>query len=85
MHEWNSHILGWNIYDEKKKKQIYDKETCHQLNVFLFFQDRKFFEEVVKPFICNKINKTFIDLCLIGDENIREFASLHRLSKLNAF
>ncbi len=85
MYVWNSHILSWNTYDYKKKKQIYDKESCHELNVFLHFQDKKFFEEVVKPFINNKINKTFVDLYLIGDENIREFASLHRLSKLNAF
>lgn len=40
---------------------------CHELNIFLKLQDTEFFQNVVKPFISNKVEKTFVDLCLLED------------------
>lgn len=39
--EW---ITGWRNYSAEKKLEVYDKETCHELNFFLYRNDPKFFE-----------------------------------------
>lgn len=45
----------------------YDKYACHELNLFIYFKDPKFFKTVVKPFIKNKIEKTFVDFFLLHE------------------
>jgi hypothetical protein len=85
LYDWNSSLLNWHTYTEEKKREIYDKECCHELNAFLKFKDRPFFEEVVAKFIKNKISKTFVDLCLLGEASIVEYANISKLIKLNSF
>lgn len=77
--------MNWHSFTEEKKREVYDKECCHELNAFLKFKDRPFFDEVVAKFIKNKISKTFVDLCLLGDASIVEYASISKLIKLNSF
>ena len=50
---------------EEEKLQIYDEKVCHELNCYIKFHDPSFFDKVVYPFVSNKLNKTFVDLCLI--------------------
>ena len=40
---------------------------------------------MVRPFLSNRIRKTFLDLYLVDDKGVREYASTHRLEKLNYF
>ncbi len=62
-------LKGWeaNTLDEKHKK--YDKYSCHELNLFIFCKDPAYFEEYVKPFLKNKIEKTFVDFFLLKMED----------------
>ena len=67
LYPWSSHLLSWNSYSFEKKNEIYDKECCHELNTFIKFKDPDYFSKVVEPFISNKLNKTFVDLALLGN------------------
>ncbi len=69
-------MLKWHSYSLEKKKSVYDIECCHELNTFLKFNDPPFFTEVVLPFIQNKINKTVVDLLLMGGDCIMKYKSL---------
>ena len=57
----------WNSLANEEKLRKYDKFASHELNLFVFFKDRKFFEGVVLPFLLNKIEKSLIDYFLIHD------------------
>ena len=39
----------------------------------------------MRPFLSNRIRKTFLDLYLVDDKGVMEYASPHRLEKLNDF
>jgi hypothetical protein len=65
-----SWVSQWLSYSETKKLQIYDKEICHELNVFIKRNDPEFFKKVVQPFIKSKINKAFVDLYLLNDQAV---------------
>src|SRR5690606_38092457 len=47
-------ILKWPTYDDKKKRELYSQNACHELNVFLYYKDRKFFDTVIDPYLKNK-------------------------------
>ncbi len=36
--------------------------------VFIYHKDKKFFEQVILPYLRNKKDKTFLDHSLIGDD-----------------
>lgn len=76
LYEWSSHLLNWNSYSEEKKREIYDKECCHELNTYIKFKDPKFFNLVVSEFIRNKIQKTVVDVCLLNDPSYITYTSL---------
>ena len=59
-------FLGWSRLDQKKKLKQYSQNTCHELNYFLFKRDRPFYDEVVKPYIQSKMEKSFIDWYLLS-------------------
>ena len=59
-------ILEWPKLSEKEKREKYSKYACHELNFFLYKKDPEFFKRVVKPYIENKFEKTFLDEFLIG-------------------
>jgi hypothetical protein len=68
---------------EKLKK--FDEFVCDEMNIFLYFKDRAFFETYVKNYIRNKIEKTFVDFFLLEDEaSLVEFSLPQNLLKLNA-
>ena len=54
--------------------------------MFIQRQDKEFFEYVVRPFIQNKIIKTFVDWCLLEDfKNCAVWADAHKIERLNEF
>ena len=70
-------VVNWAFFDKEKKLKLYDEFACHEVNLFLRFRDKKFFEEVVAPFISNKIEKTFIDHFLLNNnEKMKEFSTI---------
>ena len=85
LYPWSSHLLNWHSYSFDKKNEIYDKECCHELNTFIKFKDPGYFSKVVEPFISNKLNKTFVDLALLGDIEALHYCSVEKFQQLNAF
>ena len=75
-------ILDWpQMSDEQKRKQ-YAAYACHELSFFLFHKDRKFFESVIRPYLRNKKEKTFLDHWLLND-SITAYRSAWSHAQLN--
>lgn len=78
-------LLKWNTFEEEEKNKKYSKFCCHEVNLFLYFKDPTYFTEVVRPFIVNKMEKSFIDHWLLGDyAQILEFGKVENLDQLNS-
>jgi hypothetical protein len=54
-------LKRWHRLDFDEKHKLFDKNQCDELNLFLFFKDRAYFETYVKSYIENKIEKSFMD------------------------
>ena len=39
--------------------------ACHELNLFIKFRDPEFFEAIVRPYLFNKMEKSFMDYFLL--------------------
>ena len=59
-------ILRWPDMDDAEKADKYAEFACHELNFFLFHKDRPFFDRVIRPYLQNKKDKTFMDHWLLG-------------------
>ncbi|HVL12972.1 MAG TPA: hypothetical protein VM529_10430, partial [Gemmata sp.] len=64
-------VLTWPKMKVEEKRTLYSKYACHELNYFLSRKDPQFFAEVVKPYLKNKKDKTFLDHYLLGDDVTR--------------
>jgi hypothetical protein len=70
-------------YEEQIKK--YTSYLCHETHVFLYFRDRPFFEKVIRPFITNKSEKSFIDHWLLENyEEIKKYTGVEFFDNLNS-
>ena len=89
-------MLKWPTLNHEQKAKTYSEYCSHEFNVFLKLKDTIFFENAVKPFIANKIEKTFVDYWLLGyTAQMREFLQPHsnktfiiiniELTELNVF
>ncbi len=76
-------LKEWSGLDEKEKRKKYGTYASHELHLFLYQRDREFFEEVVKPYLSNKKDKTFVDRWLL-QELTPEDTRLDRLQNRNA-
>jgi hypothetical protein len=63
-----SFIADWPKLAVEKKRELYSKYACHELNFFLFQKDRPFFKEAVYRSLLNKKDKTFLDHYLLAQE-----------------
>ena len=61
-------VLTWPKLKIEEKRALYSKYACHELNFFLSKKDPQFFAEVVKPYLANKKDKTFLDHWLVGSD-----------------
>ncbi len=59
-------ILNWPKLKDDEKLAKYGEFTCHELNFFLQRKDKPFFDKVIKPYLANKKDKTFMDEYLLG-------------------
>ncbi len=62
-----SFVLEWHALDEIARRKRYSDYACHELNLFLERKDPAFFHAVVKPYLANKKDKTFLDHYLLGE------------------
>ncbi len=77
-----SFILDWPTFDRAKKLELYSKYACHELHFFLYRKDPDFFNEVVKPYLANKKDKTFLDRWFLG-ENLSTYLTPWNFEQLN--
>ncbi|MCW5808582.1 MAG: hypothetical protein KIT31_39895, partial [Deltaproteobacteria bacterium] len=82
LREW-SWIVRWHALPDGERRERYSKYACHELHLFLWFKDRAFFDDVVRPYLAHKRTKTFLDHWLLGDD-VTPFLEPARLATLNA-
>ena len=58
-------MLKWPTLKEEQRAKTYSDYCSHEFNVFLKMKDPAYFDQVVRPFLTNKIEKTFIDYWLL--------------------
>ena len=76
-------LKEWPKLDEAAKLKKYGEFACHELHLFLHERDREFFDRVVRPYLANKKDKTFVDRWLLGALT-PEDTRLDRLQDRNA-
>ncbi len=77
-------LTRWKSLDAKEQEKLYAEYACHELNVFLYYKDRKFFDRVVVPHLENKSPLRFTDRWLLGLP-LERYGDTWELGRLNAF
>ena len=75
-------LLEWPERNAAEKLALYSEHACHELHFFLQRKDPAFFEEVVRPYLQNKITKTFLDDWLL-DQDLGRYRSTAAFARLN--
>ena len=75
-------ILTWPELEQPRKQELYSQFACHELNFFLSQRDPDFFNKIVKPYLSNKLHKTFLDLWLL-DKDLSEYLKPRNYQHLN--
>ncbi len=76
-------VLQWPQKTFDQKCKLLDEHACHELHLFIHEKDRSFFDEVVGPYLKNKLHKTFMDHYLL-DEPLDDYLEPWRFNRLNA-
>jgi hypothetical protein len=78
-------VHRWSKFNKETKDFHYSEYSCHELNFFLKRHDSAYFETIVRPFLINKLGKSFIDFFLLDmDQDLLNWRSPHKLMELNA-
>lgn len=75
-------VANWPTFDEERKRELYSEHACHELHFFLAQKDGAFFDAVVKPYLANKKDKTFLDRYLLG-EPLESYLAPWEFGRLN--
>ncbi len=68
-------LVRWDTMDEEEKNRFLSVQSSHELHLFLYKKDPEYFARVVRPYLVNKMEKSFIDHYLLGDkEDVIGFA-----------
>lgn len=76
-------VTRWHTIADAERRELYSKYACHELHLFLYFKDRPFFDEVVRPYLAHKRVKTFLDFWLL-DADLTAYLEPAALGRLNA-
>ncbi len=76
-------LLDWPNLSEEEKRAKYSEHACHELSFFLFQKDPEFFVQVIRPYLGNKKDKTFLDAWLVGAD-LTGYVRPWHYSQLNA-
>ncbi|MBT3296661.1 MAG: hypothetical protein HN919_11070 [Verrucomicrobia bacterium] len=75
-------IVNWPDHSPARKQELYKKYASHELHLFLSMKDPAFFKTVVRPYLANKKDKTFMDHRLLG-EPLEAYLEPWRYGRLN--
>ncbi|QEL20900.1 hypothetical protein [Limnoglobus roseus] len=76
-------LLTWPKLKPEEKRPLYSKYSSHELNFFLFKKDCEFFATVVRPYLGNKKDKTFLDHYLL-EHDLGEYLKPWNYNRLNS-
>ena len=76
-------ILEWPALEREEQLEKYAEFASHELNFFLYHKDRAFFDEVVRPYLAHKKDKTFMDHYMLGDD-LGRYTERWAFNQLNA-
>ena len=79
-----SFLLTWDELTQKEKEKLYNRYNSSEMNVFVYFRDRTFFDSFIVPYLRSKIEKSFLDEFLTGG-NVTRFLQPMLYQRLNAF
>src|SRR5207249_7466704 len=77
-----SFLLTWPKLKPEEKRALYSKFACHELHFFLAKKDPPFFKAVVRPYLANKKDKTFLDRWLL-EEDLSQYLQPWWYGRLN--
>jgi hypothetical protein len=61
-------LMFWSKRSEADRRTWYSDHASHDVHLFLWHKDRPFFDAIVRPYLANKLQKTFLDLWLLGED-----------------
>ncbi len=63
-----SFVTRWPELAPEEQRELYSEHACHELSFFLSRKDPAFFEQVIRPALANKKDKTFLDHYLLDHD-----------------
>jgi autotransporter-associated beta strand protein len=75
-------LLQWPKLKDDERREKYSEFACHELSFFLSRKDPAFFGKVVRPYLANKKDKTFMDDYLLG-RNLARYREPWAYARLN--
>ncbi len=75
-------LVDWASLDDDEKRQRYSDHACHELHVFLKRRDQEFFDGVVRPYLENKMETTFLDDFVL-ERDLSKYLTAWRYAELN--
>jgi hypothetical protein len=75
-------LLNWPKLKPEEKRTLYSKHACHELHFFLLKKDSAFFRDVVRPYLANKKDRTFLDRWLL-EEDLGDYLQPWQYGQLN--
>ena len=78
-----SFLFSWDRMNEKEKMRLYNKYNCSEVNVFIYFRDRPFFDAYLAFSLQSKVEKSFLDVWLTGGD-VSRFLQPQFFERLNS-
>ncbi len=75
-------LVGWDALDAETKRVRYSAFASHEVNLFLWRKDPKFFGEVIRPYLSNKKLRGLVDDFLL-EEDLTPYLEPWRYGRLN--
>ncbi len=77
-------VLNWPTLKPEEKRELYSKHACHELQLLpVRRRTRSSSAAIVKPYLANKKDKTFLDHWLLGND-LKPFLQPWEYGRLNA-
>ena len=75
-------LMDWPQKSAAEKLELYKQHACHELHFFLMKKDPQAFQEVILPYLENKLHKTFLDQYLL-DLDLQSWVQPWDFQRLN--
>ena len=76
-------LTQWPELTQEEQLAKYSQFACHEVNLFLYYKDRRFYDRVVAPILQQKLEKQLIDHLLLGLD-VESFNELWQVRRMNA-